>query len=156
MAYENSAGLGVHNQYGVRNTGGSLGVEHTSGSTMTVTMDLTGEMLNSTFTPKLKVPKRALLKRATLVVDAAFVVSTSGTVAIGGTAPGTNGIVLTEAKLEALGVSDVTALSVGTWAEDSATGTTAAEFVTKAITGTVGATAGKGSLILEFVVKSTS
>lgn len=156
MSYENSAGLNVHNQYGARNTGGAVGAEHGSGSTLTITMDLTGEMLNSTFTPNVKIPKRALLKRATLVVDEAFTVSTSGTVAIGGAAPGTNGVVLTEAKLEALGVSDVSSLAIGTWATNSATGTTAAESVTKSITGTVGATSGKGSLVMEFVVKSTA
>lgn len=156
MSYENTAGIGVNNQYGPRNTGGSVGVESSDGSIMTFTYDLTGEMLNSGFTPAVKVPKRALLRRAMLVVDEVFVVSTSGTVAIGGTAPGTNGVVLTEAKLEALGVSDVSALAIGTWATASATGTTSAEKIAKSITGTVGATSGKGSLILEFTAKSVS
>ena len=87
-------------------------------------------------------------------MDEAFVVSTSGTVAIGGTAPGTNGVVLTEAKLEAQGTSDVTSLAIGTWASNSATGTTAAQKVAKAITGTVTSGSGKGVLILEFVNKA--
>jgi hypothetical protein len=156
MSYENTAGIGVYNQYGPRATGGSVGVETTDGSLQTYTYDLTGEMLNSGFVPTVKVPKRALLRKATLVIDEVFVVSAAGTVAIGGTAPGTNGVVLTEAKLEALGVSDVSALAIGTWATASATGTAGAEKITKAITGTVGATTGKGSLIVEFVVKSVS
>lgn len=151
MAYENSAGLGVYNQYGARNTGGAIGADSTSGKTTTITVDLTGEMLNSGFMPPVVVPKGSLLKGATLRVDEAFVVSTSGTVAIGGTAPGTNGVVLTEAKLEAQGTSSVSSLAVGTWATASTTGTTAAQKITKAITGTVGATSGKGQLILEFV-----
>ena len=151
MAYENSAGLGVYNQYGARNTGGAIGADSTSGKTTTITVDLTGEMLNSGFMPPVVVPKGSLLKGATLRVDEAFVVSTSGTVAIGGTAPGTNGVVLTEAKLEAVGTSSVSSLAVGTWATASTTGTTAAQKIAKAITGTVGATSGKGQLILEFV-----
>lgn len=152
MAYENSAGLGVYNQYGARNTGGAIGADSTSGKTSTITVDLTGEMLNSGFMPPVVVPKGALLKKAVLRVDEVFVVSTSGTVAIGGTAPGTNGVVLTEAKLEAQGTSDVSALAIGTWATASATGTTAAQKIAKAITGTVGATSGKGQLILEFAI----
>lgn len=152
MAYENSAGLGVYNQYGARNTGGAIGADSTSGKTSTITVDLTGEMLNSGFMPPVVVPKGALLKKAVLRVDEVFVVSTSGTVAIGGTAPGTNGVVLTEAKLEAQGTSDVSALAIGTWATASATGTTAAQKIAKSITGTVGATSGKGQLILEFAI----
>ena len=151
MAYENSAGLGVYNQYGARSTGGAIGADSTSGKVTTITVDLTGEMLNSGFMPPVVVPKGSLLKGATLRVDEAFVVSTSGTVAIGGTAPGTNGVVLTEAKLEAVGTSSVSSLAIGTWATASATGTTAAQKIAKAITGTVGATSGKGQLILEFV-----
>jgi hypothetical protein len=154
MAYENTAGLGVHNQYGARNTGGAAGTEHTKDSTWQLTVDLTGEMLNSTFNLPQYMPRGALVKSAILRVDEAFVVSTSGTVAIGGTAPGTNGFVLTEAQLEAVGTKSVLATAVGTWDETSTTGTTAAEKVTKAITGTVGATSGKGTLIVEYVFKT--
>lgn len=151
MAYENSAGLGVYNQYGARNTGGAIGADHSQNKVTTITVDLTGEMLNSGFMPPVVVPKGSLLKGATLRVDEAFVVSAAGTVAIGGTAPGTNGVVLTEAKLEAQGTSNVSSLAIGTWATASATGTAAAQKIAKAITGTVGATSGKGQLILEFV-----
>ena len=151
MAYENSAGIGVFNQYGARNTGGAIGADSTSGKVTTITVDLTGEMLNSGFMPPVVVPKGSLLKGAVLRVDEVFVVSAAGTVAIGGTAPGTNGVVLTEAKLEAQGTSNVSSLAVGTWATASTTGTAAAQKIAKVITGTVGATSGKGQLILEFV-----
>lgn len=152
MPYENTAGLGVSNQYGTRATGGAVGGAHSKDSTQTITYHLTGEMLNSTFNPPVYVPKGALLKKAYLHVDEAFVVSASGTVAIGGTAPGTNGVVLTEAKLETVGVSDVTSLAIGTWAS-AGNGTTATEKIAKAITGTVGATAGKGQLVIEWLVR---
>ena len=154
MAYENSAGLGVSNQYGTRNTGGSVGVEHTQDSISKLTYQLTGEMLNSAFAPPVVMPRGAKVLRAFLRVDEVFVVSAAGTVAIGGTAPGTNGLVLTEAQLEAVGTKDVSSVAIGTWATASATGTTAAEKVTKVITGTVGATAGKATLVVEYFYKT--
>lgn len=154
MAFENSAGIGVYNHYGQRSTGGTIGSETTDGSTRSYSITLTGESLNSAFMPPVVIPKGALLKSAVLRVDEAFAVSAAGTVAIGGTAPGTNGVVLTEAQLEAVGTKSVSSVAVGTWATDSATGTSAAEKVAKAVTGTVTATQGKATLLLEFVNKT--
>ena len=154
MPYENSAGLGVTNQYGPRATGGAIGLEHGEGSTHVLTVDLTGEMLNSAYAPPVYMPKGALVKKVYLRVDEVFAVSAAGTVAIGGTAPGTDGVVLTEAKLEALGTSDVSSLAVGTWATASATGPLTTQKLAKAITGTVTATQGKGSLIVEYINKT--
>lgn len=154
MGYENSAGLGVTNHYGSRTTGGAIGLEHGQNSTNVLTVDLTGEMLNSAYVAPMKMPKGALVRKATLRVDEVFVVSAAGTVAIGGTAPGTDGVVLTEAKLEALGTSDVSSLAIGTWATASATGPLTAQTITKAITGTVAATSGKGTLTVEYYYKT--
>lgn len=151
MAYENSAGIGVSNQYGPRDTGGAAGTQRSQNGLQTLTYDFTGEMLNSAYAPPVYMPKGAKVVRATLVVDEVFVVSAAGTVAVGGTAPGTNGVVLTEAQLEAVGTKDVSSVAIGTWATASATGTTASQKIAKAITGTVGATSGKGQLIVEFV-----
>jgi len=154
MAYENSAGIQVGNFYGSRTTGGSVGTEHTQDSIWQLSVDLTGEMLNSAYVSPTYMPKGAKVLRAFLRVDEVFVVSAAGTVAIGGTAPGTNGVVLTEAQLEVVGTKDVSAVAVGTWATASTTGTTASEKITKAITGTVAATSGKGTLIVEYVFKT--
>jgi hypothetical protein len=154
MPYESSTGLGVTNQYGVRNTGGAVGLEHSQDSKFIVSLDLTGEMVNSAYDGPVFVPKGAKLIRAMLRVDEAFAVSAAGTVAIGGTAPGTNGVVLTEAQLEAIGTKDVTAGAVGTWATASVTGTTASQKLAKAITGTVTPTVGKGTLVVEFFYKT--
>jgi hypothetical protein len=151
MAYENSAGIGVFNQYGPRNTGGGVGTEQSKNSVQVMSMELTGEMLNSAYIPPVVIPKGAKVIKATLRVDEVFVVSASGTVAVGGTAPGTNGVVLTEAQLEAVGTKDVSSVAVGTWATNSATGTTAAQKVAKAITGTVAAASGKGQLVVEYI-----
>jgi hypothetical protein len=154
MAYENTAGLNVTNQYGPRNTGGSVGTERSTGSIQSISVNLTGEMLNSGYVAPTYMPKGAMVIKAMLRVDEVFVVSTSGTVAVGGTAPGTNGIILTEAKLEALGTSNVTSLLAGTWDDAHATGPLATEKVTTAITGTVGATSGKATLYIEFYRKT--
>lgn len=151
MSYESSTGLGVATQYGVRNTGGSNGLEQSSNAVQKMSFNLTGEMLNSTFNPPVYMPKGAKVQRCTLRVDEVFVISAAGTVAVGGTAPGTDGVVLTEAKLEALGTSDVSSLAVGTWATSSTTGPLTTQKVTKAVTGTAGATAGKATLIVEYL-----
>lgn len=154
MAYENTAGLGVNNHYGQRSTGNAVGVETSDNSVQILTIQFTGESLNETFLPPVFVPKGALFRRYILRVDEAFAVSTSGTVTFGGTAPGTNGVVLTEAELEAVGTKAPASTGAGTWAVGSATGTTASQRVAKAISGTVTATQGKATLICEFVNKT--
>lgn len=151
MPYESNTGLGVSNQYGQRETGGAAGTEHSKTSNQVLTYDITGEMLNSPYAPPVWMPRGAKVVRATLVVDEVFNVSASGTVAIGGTAPGTNGVVLTEAQLEATGTKDVSSVAVGTWATASTTGTTAAQRIARAITGTVAANTGKGKLLVEYI-----
>lgn len=158
MAFENSAGIAVNNQYGPRNTGFSIGVEQSTDSIHQLSIAITGESLNSSFLPPVVVPKGAHFLRAVLRVDEAFVVTgTNPTVIFGGTAPATNGIVLTKAELEAVGTKIPASTGTGTWAVASATGTTAAEKVTKTLGGTtpaVSSTVGKGTLILEFINKT--
>lgn len=159
MAYENTAGLGVFNQYGARSTGGTVGVETSDNSVHLLTVNLTGEMLNGTFIPPLVVPKGALFRRAILRVDEAFDLGgTTPTVRIGASGSvGTNGIVLSEAELEAVGTKAPASTGAGTWSFTSSTGTTAAAKVAFDMGGTsptAVATAGKATLILEFVNKT--
>lgn len=154
MSFENKTGLNVFSSYGKRNTGGTVGSETTDGSSREYSIAFTGESLNSDFLPPVTLPKGAKFKSAILRVDEAFTVSAGGTVTFGGTVPGTNGIVLTEAELEAVGTKTPASTGAGTWAVGSATGTTADEKITKAISGTVTATQGKATLILTFVNKT--
>lgn len=154
MAYENTAGIGVNNHYGARVTGNAIGVETSDNSVHLLTIQFTGESLNETFLPPVFVPKGALFRRYILRVDEAFAVSAAGTVTFGGTVPGTNGVVLTEAELEAVGTKAPASTGAGTWAVGSATGTTASQRMAKAISGTVTATQGKATLICEFVNKT--
>ena len=156
MSFENKTGLNVFSSYGKRSTGGTVGSETTDGSTRDYSIAFTGESLNSGFLPPVVIPKGAKLKRAVLRVDEAFSLGgTSPTVIFGGTAPATNGIVLSKTELEAIGTKTPSSTGTGTWATTSAT--TAAEKVTKALGGTsptVDSTLGKATLILTFFNKT--
>lgn len=158
MGYENSAGIGVNNYFGARNTGGSVGVETTDNSIHLMSIAFTGASLNSSYLPPVYVPKGAQVKRYVLRVDEAFsITGTSPTVIFGGTAPGTNGVVLTESELENVGTKTPASAGTGTWATSSSTGTTAAEKVTKTLGGTspvVSASQGKATLIVEYFYKT--
>lgn len=158
MGYENSAGIGVNNYFGARNTGGSVGVETTDNSIHLMSIAFTGASLNSSYLPPVYVPKGAQVKRYVLRVDEAFsITGTSPTVIFGGTAPGTNGVVLTESELENVGTKTPASSGTGTWATSSSTGTTAAEKVTKTLGGTspvVSASQGKATLVVEYFYKA--
>lgn len=158
MAFENRAGLGVHNQYGPRSTGGAIGVERSTDSVHQLAFSFTGKSLSEGFIPPVYIPRGARFLRYILRVDEAFVVTgTSPTLIIGGTAPGTNGVVLTEAELEAVGTKAPASAGAGTWSTSSATGTTASERVTTALGGTtpaIASTSGKATLIAEYVFKT--
>jgi len=155
MAFENLTGLGVYSSYGKRDTGGTVGSETTDTSTRDYSIAFTGASLNSGFLPPVVVPKGAKFMGAVLRVDEAFsLTGTSPTVIFGGTAPGTNGIVLSETELENVGTKTPSSTGTGTWAVGSSTGTTAAEKITKTLGGTtpaVSSTQGKATLILTFV-----
>lgn len=117
MAYENSAGLDVHNHYGPRNLGGATGVLKTEGAANELTVIVTGETINSTFIPEVVIPAGAVITKATAHVTEVF--------ALGGTTPTilvgtegsevTNGAVLAEASAEATGYYDITSTLAGTW-----------------------------------------
>jgi hypothetical protein len=157
MAYENSAGLGVNNQYGTRRTGGSVG-KIDDDVIQYLSFDFTDESLIGTFVPPVSFPKGAHPLRYFLRVDEAFTMTgTAPTVIFGGTAPATNGVVLTAAELAAVGTKVPASTGTGTWAVASATGTTAAEKITKALGGTTPAVtpgAGKATLIVEYLFKT--
>lgn len=159
MAYENKAGLGVNNQYGARSTGGGVGLEHGYNSTHTLRIDLTGDSVNDAvagFVPPVVIPKGALIKSIRLRVDEAFnITGTSPTVLVGSAGSvATNGLVLTEAELEAVGTKVPASAGAGTWSTTSTTGLAAAAKVAFALGGTtpvVTAGVGKATLIVEYV-----
>lgn len=158
MGFENSAGLGVHNHYGVRSTGGSVGVEHGYGVNWVLKIDITGQSINDAingFVPPVVMPKGANINKVTLRVDEAFVVTgTTPTLRVGSAGTvATNGIVITEAELENVGTKEIASTGAGTWAFGSTTGLTAAAEVDMNLGGTtpaVAATSGKGQIIIEY------
>lgn len=154
MGYEASTGINVSNHYGQRLTGNAIGAEHVYGSEQVLKIQFTGTSLNETFLPPVVLPRGAQVKAYRLRVDEAFsITGTSPTVIFGGTAPATNGVVLTEAELEAVGTKTPASAGTGTWSTTSATGTTAAEKVAKALGGTTPVVApgvGKATLIVEY------
>lgn len=157
MAYENTAGINVANFYGPRDTGYAVGSEQTQESERRVRIDLTGTQLNATtvYVPNVVLPKGSLLKSAVLRVDEAFTLGgTSPTVIVGvsGTET-TNGIVLTQTELQAVGSKVPASVGTGTWAPTSATGMTAAAkvgIVKGGTSPTVTAGVGKGTLVITF------
>ena len=57
MPFENSAGIGVNNFYGARDTGGTVGVEQSTDSVHQLSIAMTGESLQSSFLPPFVVPR---------------------------------------------------------------------------------------------------
>lgn len=159
MAYENTSGRNVFTQYGPRDTGASVGVETDKDSVHQMKVELTDKGVIDGFLPPFVLPRGAKFLRYLLRVDQAFTMTgTTPTVIVGGTAPATNGVVLTAAELAAVGTKAVTSTGTGTWAVASTTGTTAAERVTIALGGTTPAVtpgAGRAFLIAEYVFNTT-
>lgn len=159
MSFENSSGRNVHTQYGTRDTGTSVGIEPGHDSIHQLSIEFTGASLADTFLPPVVIPAGAHFLRYIVRIDEAFVVTgTTPTLIFGGTAPATNGVTISETELETVGTHILAAQGQGTWATNSANGTTAAEKVTKTIGGTgspaIAATQGQGTLIAEYVYKN--
>jgi len=152
MSYENSAGLNVHNHYGQRPIGGGAGHIKTEGAYKELTVDITGESLNSTFLPTIVIPAGALPVSAFVDVSEVFV--------LGGTTPAievgtsgsevTNGVTVTEAQAEAVGTVDITAAFAGTWGASLAAATTVGVALS-GTTPTATATAGKAKVVVRYI-----
>lgn len=154
MPYASNIGLGgVSNQYGVRPTNNAIGAEKSLGGIQILKIQFTGESLNEVFMPPVVLPRGARPLRYVLRVDEVFSLGgTSPTVIFGGTAPATNGVVLSQAELQALGTRVPASAGTGTWST-TGTGTTAAERVNKALGGTtptVSPTQGRATLFVEY------
>lgn len=160
MPFENSAGINVSNYYGPRDTGGSIGVEQSTDSIQTLSIELTDATLANVgvLGPKFKMLAGAHMLRAFLRVDEAFTLTgTTPGLVIGGAAPATNGFAFTAAELGSVGTKIPASTGNGTWSVTSATGTTATENVTSALTGTTPAVtlgAGRATVVIEYIYKN--
>lgn len=118
----------VHNQYGPRNAGKTVGVFDTDGAIKELVIDIDGTIVGAGAYPLLapKLPAGAIIEDVYLVVEEAFV--------LGGTTPvidigtegseATNGFTITEAQAEAAATYDLTSALSGTWAAGLAAATT--------------------------------
>ena len=150
MAFESQTGLGVMAQYGPRETGVSIGVEHSKDSKHQLSIELTSEGLKDEFLPPVVLPKTAVIEAAYLTVDVAIPGVTG--ISIGeGNAEATNGITLGTADVTTLGTADVAAKLTGTWAVG--TSQTKAARIGIAVTGAPTTNDGRASLVIDYRYK---
>lgn len=157
MAFSSASGIGVGNWFGPRDTGGSVGVEHSENSISIYSIAFTGATLNGTFLPQVFLPKGAKFLRAYLRVDEAFALTGTTPLVYFGEegAESTNGIVLSESELETIGTVIPVSDGIGTW--DVASFTTASKAIGILTAGTnfaADAALGKATLIIEFFNKT--
>ena len=149
MAFEGNTGLQVASQYGARETGVSIGVEHSKDGFHQLSLELTGKGIVEGFTPPWVLPKGAIVEKAYVYVDEAFSGLTSIAIGQGG-AEATNGIVLLAADL-AVGGKDVTSKLAGTWV--AGVPQTKAANIKFTKVGTVVPTVGRASLVVKYFYK---
>lgn len=149
MAFEGNSGLQVANQYGARETGVSIGVEHSKDGFHQLSLELTGKGIAEGFTPPWVLPKGAIIEKAYVYVDEAFNGLTSINIGQGG-AEGTNGLVLLAADL-ALGGKEITNKLAGTWV--AGVPQTQASNIKFTKVGTVSPTVGRASIVVKYFYK---
>lgn len=167
MAYEQSyfgdgsaAGSGnvttiVHQHYGTRDTGKTVGKTSTDGFMNELTIDLDGDMVSNEAFPLQAptLPAYSRIEDVYLEVETAFDLGgTSPVIEVGTeTSEATNGVSITEAQAEAQGVYDLTSALSGTWA--AAGGFTSEVTVGIALDGTTPTSAsdGKARLVIRYV-----
>lgn len=144
----------VHNFYGPRKGGNTVGVYETDGVQRELSIDLSGEALSASdfllIVPTL--PKGAMIANVYAEVSEAFVLGgTTPAIKIGSEgSEATNGISISEAQAEAVGNYVLTGTLAGTWASPLTATTT----VGIALTGTspTTTTAGKVRIVIRYVL----
>ncbi len=110
----------VHNNFGPREVGGTIGVNKVEGMSEQLVIDFTGEKFNDVpdgLVPFV-LPAGAVVKAVYLDVEEAFALSGTDTLAVEvGTngSEATNGFTITEAQIEGTGSVNLTSALSGTW-----------------------------------------
>lgn len=144
----------VHNHFGQRDTGGAAGVVRTEGFGEQLTIDINGRDYNDGIDTLVatKLPAGSVVKAAYWETTEAFVATGTTPALLVGTSgsEAANGVSISEAQLEAVGVYNVTAALVGTW--DAEAPLAAVTTVGVALGGTTPAItdAGAGRLIVVY------
>lgn len=147
MSYENTSKIGVHNHYGPRGTGQSVGVERSTDGVHQMSVFINGETLAQGYIPVFKLPEGAKILRGILTVDKDLTGLTVLKV------EGDNGDVDLSTLISTVGTVVVDdALFTGDF-EPSGTGISAETSINIDYTGT---TEGKATLLLEYVYKRRS
>lgn len=145
----------VSNHYGPRDTGKTNGLTNSDGFMREISLDLDATVVGNgefalTVVPKL--PAGSRVEDVFVEVEEAFALGgTSPTILVGTSGlEATNGVAVTEAQAEAVGVYDVTSALAGTWA--AATGFTSEVEIGVALGGTspTVTTAGKARLVIRY------
>lgn len=145
----------VSNHFGSRDTGKTQGGYRTSGSVQEVVIDLDGTIVGNEAFPLVapSLPAGVRIEDVFLDVTEAFVLGGTTPVIEVGTegSEATNGVTISEAVAEAVGVYNLTAALAGTWA--AAGGLTAATTVGVDLAGTspTVTSAGKARLVIRYV-----
>lgn len=124
--FENSAGIGVYNYYGPRDTGKTVGKIKSEGSISELSYVVDAAMIDGTVPQTAKIPAKAKVIAVYAKVSEAFVLGgTNPTILIGtDTSEVTNGAVLDDSLAEVVGTYDITDTLTGTWASELAAETT--------------------------------
>lgn len=107
----------VHNNFGPRDTGETVGVNKVEGMKEELVIDLTGDLINDGQLIPFVLPAGAVITAVYMDVEEVFVATgTTPAVEIGtATTEATNGFTITEAQLEATGSVNLTSALSGTW-----------------------------------------
>lgn len=110
----------VHNHYGPRQSGNTVGVVKTEGSYNELSIEFDGTIVGDGAFPLIapSLPAGAVIKDVTLKVEEVFVLGGTSPVVDVGTegTEATNGFTMSEANLENIGTVDLTGALSGTWA----------------------------------------
>lgn len=143
----------VHNQFGPRNAGKTVGSFSVNGALQELVIDFDGTIVGNAAYPLIapSLPAGAIIEDVYLVVEEVF--------ALGGTSPAieigtegseaTNGFTISEAQAEAAATYDLTSALSGTWAAGLAAATT----IGIALSGTspTVTSAGKARVVIRYV-----
>lgn len=145
----------VHNHYGPRDSGKTVGVVRTAGAFNELAINFDGEMASEGAFPlgAFTIPKGAIIKNAFVEVYEAF--------DLGGTTPAieigtegseaTNGVTIDESSAEAIAAYDVTSTLGGTWAAPLAADTVVG-IALSGTTPTSDALVGRAKLIIQYAL----
>ena len=147
MSYENTSKIGVHNHYGPRGTGQTIGVERSTDGVHQMSVTINGETLDQGHVPVFKLPEGALILRGILTVDEALTGLTALTV------EGENGDLDLTTLISTVGTVVVDDDLFDGDFDPSGTGISAETPVTIEH---AGSTTGKATLLLEYVYKRRS